>query len=73
MPRCSRRKTLRCRHCGAALPTWLPVLGRPDGPMLLLHLGAQHPDEFTALQAQMHMTADIAKVAAQAFDLVEAL
>jgi hypothetical protein len=33
----------RCRVCGRVLDAWLPVSKRPDGAMLLYHLGQQHP------------------------------
>ena len=39
------RKRYRCRFCGASLPAWLPVAKRPEGSMLLYHLGQQHPNQ----------------------------
>jgi hypothetical protein len=39
------RKRYRCRFCSALLPAWLPVAKRPDGAMLLYHLGQHHLDE----------------------------
>jgi hypothetical protein len=36
------QKRYRCRFCGALLPAWLPVAKRPEGAMLLYHLGQHH-------------------------------
>jgi hypothetical protein len=34
----------RCDR-GRVLPGWLPAAKRPNGAMLLAHLGQQHPDQ----------------------------
>jgi hypothetical protein len=36
------QKRYRCRFCGLELPAWLPVAKRPEGSMLLYHLGQDH-------------------------------
>jgi hypothetical protein len=41
-PKCLPRRRYRCRYCGALLPAWLPVAKRPEGSMLLYHLGQDH-------------------------------
>jgi hypothetical protein len=35
----------RCRYCGHDLPAWLPAAKRPNGAILLYHLGQHHPDQ----------------------------
>ena len=63
-------KGYRCISCGAMLPTWLPVAKRPDGSMLLYHLGQHHPDQGGPYLERMR-TECIATVAAEAFEVVE--
>jgi hypothetical protein len=63
-------KRYRCRFCGAILPAWLPVAQRPNGAMLLQHLGARHPTEVRPYLERMR-TEDIATVAAEAYEVVE--
>jgi hypothetical protein len=55
------------------LPAWLPVFQRPNGAMLLTHLSQRHRAEAVvkALLDRMR-TEDIATVAAEAYDVVEA-
>jgi hypothetical protein len=65
------RKRFQCQYCGAVLPAWLPVFQKPNGAMLLHHLSQQHPDKVGAYRTRMHRTEDIARVAAEAFELVE--
>jgi hypothetical protein len=43
------RQRYRCRFCGALLPAWLPVVKRPEGSMLLYHLGQRHSREVGAV------------------------
>ena len=38
------QKRYRCRFCGLKLNAWLSVAKRPEGSMLLYHLGQDHPD-----------------------------
>jgi hypothetical protein len=64
-------KRYRCRYCGAELPAWLPVAKRPNGAMLLYHLGQQHPDQVGHYLDQIRHDEDIAEVAAQAYEVVE--
>jgi len=64
------RKRFKCRFCGAVLPAWLPIAKRPEGSMLLYHLGQQHPDQVGPYLERMR-TAYIATVAAEAFEVVE--
>lgn len=61
-----------CCFCAALLPTWflVPRPGRPDGAMLLHHLGRQHPVQVGHYLAQMQTTSDIATVALQGFEVV---
>jgi hypothetical protein len=63
-------KRYRCRVCGRDLPAWLPVVKRPDGAMLLQHLGARHRDQ-VGLYLERMRTEDIATVAAEAFEVEE--
>jgi hypothetical protein len=39
------RKRFKCRSCSTLLPAWLPVAKRPEGSMLLYHLGQHHLEE----------------------------
>jgi hypothetical protein len=67
------RRQYRCRFCGLLLPAWLPAAKRPNGAMLLTHLSMNHRAE-VAVQALLKRmaTEDIATVAAEAFEVVEA-
>jgi hypothetical protein len=40
----SSRRRYRCRFCGHVLLAWLQVAKRPNGAMLLYHLGQHHPN-----------------------------
>jgi hypothetical protein len=64
------QKRYRCRYCGRVLPAWLPVAKRPNGAMLLAHLGQQHPDQRGPSLERMR-TEDSATVAAEAYEVVE--
>jgi hypothetical protein len=64
------RKRFKCRFCGHVLPAWLPVAKRPDGAMLLYHLGQHHPDQVGPYLDRMR-TECIATVAAEAHEVVE--
>jgi hypothetical protein len=61
----------RCRYCGRVLSVWLPAAKRPNGALLLNHLGDMHPTEVRPYLKRME-TEDIATVAAEAFEVVEA-
>ena len=60
----------RYRSCGRDLPAWLPAAQRPNGAMLLHHLGDMHPAEVGPYLKRMR-TEDIATVAAEAYEVVE--
>jgi len=60
----------RCRFCGRDLPAWLPVAPRPDGAMLLHHLGDRHPTEVRPYLKRMQ-TEEIATMAAEAYEVIE--
>ena len=64
------RRRYRCRFCSCILPAWLPVAKRPDGAMLLYHLGQHHPDQVGPYLERMR-TECIATVAAEAYEVVE--
>jgi hypothetical protein len=64
------RKRYRCRFCGAVLPAWLPVAKRPEGAMLLYHLGQHHLAE-AAPYLQCMETESIDRVLAELFEGVE--
>jgi hypothetical protein len=66
------QKRYRCRYCGREFPAWLPVVKRPDGPMLLNHLSTMHPTEVGPYLERMR-TEDIATVAAEAYEVEEPL
>jgi hypothetical protein len=59
-----------CRYCGAVLPAWYPVPGKPNGAMLLHHLGDMHPTEIGPYLTRME-TECITTVALEAFEGVE--
>jgi hypothetical protein len=61
----------RCRFCGVILHAWLPVFQQPNGALLLHHLRQQHLKEAQAYMNRMHRTEDIARMAAEAFAVVE--
>jgi hypothetical protein len=65
------RKRFKCRFCGHGLPAWLPVAKRPEGSKLLFHLSQHHPDQVGPYLARMAAGADIATVAAEAYEVVE--
>ena len=69
-PAPSRR--YRCRFCGRVLPAWLPVALEPKGALRLNHLSQQHPHDVGASLDRMPRTEDMATVAAEAFEVVEA-
>jgi hypothetical protein len=69
-PRSLSRRQYRCRLCGCELPAWLPVAKRPDGAMLLHHLGQDHPDQLGPYLERMR-TEDIAKLATTSWVFVE--
>jgi len=52
------------------LPAWLPVAKRPEGSMLLYHLGQHHPDQVGPYLERMR-TECITTVAAEAFEVGE--
>jgi hypothetical protein len=56
------QKRSRCRVCGRVLPAWLAAAQRPNGAMLLHHLGDMHPSEVRPYLKRM-ATEDIATVA----------
>jgi hypothetical protein len=62
----------KCKFCGSLLPAWLPVAKRPEGSMLLYHLGQHHPDQVGPYLERMR-TECIATVAAAAYAMVEDL
>jgi hypothetical protein len=59
-----------CRYCGREQRAWLPAAKRPDGVMLLHHLGDMHPEQVRPYLKRME-TEDIATVAAEAYEVVE--
>jgi hypothetical protein len=67
----SPRPRYRCRFCGALLPAWLPVVKRPEGSMLLYHLGQHHLAEAAPYLQRME-TECITTVLLDLFELVEA-
>jgi hypothetical protein len=64
------RQRYRCRFCGALLPAWLPVVKRPEGAMLLYHLGQHHLAEAGPYLQRMETEA-IDQVLLELFTLVE--
>jgi hypothetical protein len=65
------RKRFKCRFCNHILPAWLPVAKRPNGAMVLHHLGQDHSAEVGAYLDRMRGDEDIGEVAAEAFEVVE--
>jgi hypothetical protein len=64
------RKRYRCRFCGLELRAWLPVAKRPEGSMLLYHLGQDHLEALRPYLQRME-TESITRVLLELFDLVE--
>jgi hypothetical protein len=64
------RKRYRRRYCGTLLPAWLPVAKRPEGSMLLYHLGQQHLDQLRPYLARMK-TECIDRVVLELYEVVE--
>jgi hypothetical protein len=64
------KKRDRCRFCGALLPAWLPGAKRPEGSMLLYHLG-QHHLKAAGPYLQRMETESIDRVLAELFEGVE--
>jgi hypothetical protein len=64
------RKRYRCRFCSTLLPAWLPVAKRPEGSMLLCHLGQHHPDQVGPYLQRME-TECITTVVVDAYEVVE--
>jgi hypothetical protein len=62
------RKRFKCQFCGHVLPAWLPVAKRPDGAILLYHLGQHHPNQVGPYLTRME-TEDIAPVVVERFEL----
>jgi hypothetical protein len=60
---------VRCRLCGAILPSWLPVANVPHATLLMEHLDRRHPAEFAPLLQRM-ATEDLEMVAMDAFERV---
>jgi hypothetical protein len=65
------RKRYRCRFCGPLLPAWLPMAKRPEGAMLLYHLGQHHLEAVRPYLMRME-TECIDTVLLELFELVEA-
>ena len=65
-----RSRRYRCRLCGTIFNAWLPAAKRPNGALLLGHLGQQHPDQGRPYLNRMR-TEDIGTVAAEAFEVVK--
>jgi hypothetical protein len=63
-------KPYRYGFCGHVFNAWLPVAKRPNGVMLLYHLGQQHPDELKPYLKRMR-TEDFGMVAAEAYEVVD--
>jgi hypothetical protein len=64
------QKRYRCRFCGLELPTWLPVAKRPEGSMLLYHLGQDHLEAVGPYLRRMETEA-IDRVLSELFEGVE--
>jgi hypothetical protein len=60
----------RCRFCGLLLPA-LPVTQAPNDALLLGHLSQSHRVESRVYVQRMRTTEDIARVAAEAYEVVE--
>ena len=64
------QKRYRCRFCGLELPAWLPVAKRPEGSMLLYHLGQDHLEAVGPYLRRMETEA-IDRVLSELFEGVE--
>jgi hypothetical protein len=64
------QKRSRGRFCGRVLPAWLSVAQRPNGALLLGHLGDMHSDQVGPSLTRMERE-DIAPVAAEPYEVVE--
>jgi hypothetical protein len=65
------RKRFQCKFCGLTLPA-LPVTGAPNGALLYGHLSQHHQDQIGPYRQRLRdTTADIATVAAEAFEVIE--
>jgi hypothetical protein len=58
-------------NCGAVLPAWWPVPGKPNEAMLLHRLSQDHPDQVGHYLDQMRGSEDIGQIAAQAYEVVD--
>ena len=65
------QKRDRCRFCGVILRAWLPVFQQPNGALLLQHLTRSHRAESRPYVHRMRVTEDIARIAAEAYEVVE--
>jgi hypothetical protein len=65
------RRCYRCRFCSLELPAWLPVAKRPEGSMLLYHLGQDHLEAIGPYLRRME-TESIDRVLSELFEVVEA-
>jgi hypothetical protein len=64
------RRRYRCRYCGLLFNAWPPWAKAPSGVLLFGHL-SQHPTEVGPSLRRIEAGADIATVAAEAYELVE--
>jgi hypothetical protein len=64
------RKRYRCVYCGTHLNAWLPVAKRPEGSMLLYHLGQDHLEAVGPYLRRME-TESIDQVLSELFEVVE--
>src|SRR5262249_35868689 len=62
---------VRCRHCAAILPGWLPWAHAPHASILVAHLQHRHPAAFSQMLQRM-ATEDIEAVVMEAFERLEA-
>jgi hypothetical protein len=67
-----RLREFRCRFCGMVLNAWLPVSQAPEGVVRLGHLSPHHPTDVGTFLNPRHTTEDIAPMAAQAFEGMQA-
>jgi hypothetical protein len=66
----SQSPHVRCRHCDAVLPGWLPWAKRPHATLLMGYLQLRHPEAFRPLLARM-ATEPIDRVVMEAFARVQ--
>jgi hypothetical protein len=64
------QKRYRCRACGRVFNAWLPAAQRPNGALLLNHLGTMYRAEARPYLQRM-ATEDIAAVVVEAYELIE--